>query len=108
MSHIVTVDVKITNLNSLERAAKTLGFKKVARAGYEAYFEKSSTVFFGVSKRKDGSLEFKSDLYYFKGLETLKQEYAKEEVLQLAYNQGLTVKSITKTAKGEYQIEIGK
>lgn len=107
MSHIVTVDVKITNLNTLERAAKTLGFKKLSKTGFEAYFSKGSA-FFGVCKKADNTLEFKSDLYYFKGMETLKQEYAKEELLQVAYDQGLTVKSCTKKSNGEYEIEISR
>lgn len=107
MSHIVTVAVKITNISSLERAAQTLGFKKTTKDSFDVCFSKGSA-FFGVSKRKDGSLEFKSDLYYFKGMEKLKQEYAKEELLLLAYNKGLTVKSITKNSKGEYQIEIAQ
>lgn len=106
MSHIVTVDVKITNLNTLERAAKTLGFKKLSKTGFEAYFSKGSA-FFGVCK-KGNELEFKSDLYYFKGMEQLKQEYAKEELLQVAYDQGLTVKSVTKKSNGEYEIEISR
>ena len=106
MSHMVTVNVNITNIASLEKAAKTMGFTKQKKAGFDAYFAKSNTLYFGVSKKANGSLEFKTDTYYFKGLDTLKQEYAKEEMLLLAHQRGLHVKSVSKNANGEYQIEL--
>ena len=105
MSHMVTLAVKITNVSSLEQAAKTLGFKKVPHTGFTAYFSKGQA-YFGICEKKDGSFEFKSDEYYFKKLNELKQEYAKEQALFLARSRGLSVKSCFKNDNGEYQIEL--
>ena len=111
MSHMIQINVKVTNLDSLEKAANTLGFKKskeLTKEGtkFEALFIKGSA-YFGVSKGKDG-FSFKTDTYYFKGMDQLKQEYAKEETLLLAHQKGLSVKSCKKLDSGEYQIELLK
>ena len=105
MSHIVTMEIKVTNVASLDKAAKTLGFEKIKYIGYKAYYSKGSA-FFGICEDKNGKIEFKTDPYYFKKVEELKQEYGKEELLRFARVKGLSIKSCKKDNKGEYQIEI--
>ena len=103
MSHIMTLDIGIKNVVSLDAAANTMGFKKMDSAEFEAFYENGNQ-YFGIAK--DGS--FKTDTYYFKNVNQLKAEYGKEEILRLSRMQGLTVKSCAKNSQGEYQIELLK
>lgn len=113
MSQIVSVKTDIKNFPSLEKAAKSLGYK-IAKTSDTA-FRMTGPISLEVVKADDNSYSFKGDEDYMGGrrgsnnhIEQLRNEYAKEETISWAKYNGRTVMSIKGDAKKGYDIEISE